>query len=65
MSDEEIAYVGNDKAVVDDILNALKDKREKYCKHCQYAKGPFCRRTFKKIPVDKINYCSRWFREES
>lgn len=54
----------SDDAFIEDLFNSLSEKKEKHCKHCQYNKNDICRNSCK-IPIRKINYCSRWFKEES
>lgn len=52
-----------DKTFLDDVMADLKDKK-KICRNCPNNHYGFCKKIKdKRMPVDKINYCSFWFKE--
>lgn len=52
-----------DKTLLDDVAAELKEKK-KICKNCPNNHYGFCKKIKdKKMSVDKINYCSFWFKE--
>lgn len=52
-----------DKTLLDDVMADLKDKK-KICRTCPFNQYGNCKKiTNKRMPVDKVNYCSFWFKE--
>ncbi len=60
---EELSYIKQDEAFIEDLFKSLLEKREKYCTHCYYNKNGVCRNSCR-MPVKNINYCSKWFKED-